>query len=203
MNNLKEDIKKIYEFVNCEFNIEDKDQIKAVKESLTLEKIEILDNMLNEYNKQVKSLKRKEQQKKAQERFKKAGVNLKIEEYEIFEYEAKAKNMNMSQFVKSALDSFIKKEKVEMVDKSILEGLNRKYEAIEEENKQIKLAITQEKEKSIKFQKNFEVSEKIKNDYKLKIGKLETSLKTEISKFQKIEDMTVFEIIRYKLFKTK
>ncbi len=201
---LKEDIQKIWEFVQCEFNPEDINQVKSMKEGLTLEKIDTLDIMLNDYNKQVKAIKRKELQKQAQARFKKAGVNLKLEEYEIYEIDAKSKNLNMSQYVKKALESLItpKSDKVDKVGAEIvLDSLTVKYEALENTNKSLNSAIITEKQKTLKLEKNTEIMKTNQTTLKAKSEELEKLLKAEKEKNQELEDLTFWDMVKTRLFR--
>jgi DNA repair exonuclease SbcCD ATPase subunit len=141
MNDLKTDIKKIYDFVNAEFDIEDKEQIEAIKESLELEKIEALDIMLKDYNKQVVRLKRAEQLRQNAKKYKKVGTNLKLVDYEKFEQKAMLEEITISELTKKALYAYIAPKTVssEEIDlRNDLKALNQRYEALNAENEMLK-----------------------------------------------------------------
>jgi hypothetical protein len=131
MNNLKEEIAKIHNFVNAEFDIEDNNQVEAIKEGLSLEKIDTLDKMLNDYKKSVSAIRRKEQLRQNAKKYKKIGTNLKLEEFAIFENDAKSKNMNISEYVKSALISFKSVKGVDLPSENETSALKVKYERIQ------------------------------------------------------------------------
>ena len=175
MNNLKEEIAKIHDFVNAEFDIEDNNELEAVKATLSLEKIEMLDNMLNDYKKAVNKLKRKEQQRKAQEAFKQVGTNLRIEEYEIYKNLAESKKMTISQYVKEALNRF----KTVSTDTNVLENelsaLKAKYEAIEAEKK----ALLEQKTTDAKNIENLTQQKNSAENDKQKYFQEMTSLKSK------------------------
>jgi len=142
---LKEEITKIHNFVNTEFDIEDNNEIEAVKATLSLSKIEMLDNMLNDYKKSVNKLKRAEQNRKAQESFKQVGTNLRIEEFEIYKNLASAENISISQYVKNALNRYKNvSNDTNIADNELLtlkpdyEALKGKYEALETELLELK-----------------------------------------------------------------
>jgi len=186
MNNLKEEIAKIHNFVNAEFDIEDNNELEAVKATLSLEKIEMLDNMLNDYKKSVNKLKRVELQRKAQAQFKKIGTNLRLEEFNEYEALAKGENISISQYVKNALNRF----KTVSTDTNVLDSefiaLKGKYEALEEE----KLALLEEIKfdnqniKNLTLQK--ESAEKLKTDYFNQMTSLKTKYEDKKTELQKV-----------------
>jgi len=181
MNNLKEEIAKIHNFVNTEFDIEDENELEVVKATLSLEKIEKLDNMLNDYKKSVNKLKRVEQQRKAQASFTKIGTNLRNEEYEEFKTLALSQGMSISEYVKSALNRF----KTVSTDTNVLENelsaLNRKYEAIKSENERLKSEILEKSTDATNFDKKYSELEETKNGLVLELGNM-TTKKNELEK---------------------
>lgn len=185
MTNLKKELKKIYDFVNCEFDIENESAINEVKESLELEKLDTLDKMIISYKKELKKAvnaeKRKEAQKEAQKNYKVLATNLKLEEFTKYEEDARNKNLTISEYVKNALSAFIAPKKLKEVEipiPKIDNALQSKYEALKRELEEYKV-------------RNMELNKKVvDNNESLK-------LKAELLEKQKLLDS--FEIEKQNL----
>jgi chromosome segregation ATPase len=201
MINLKEQIKKIYDFVNIEFDIENKTEIESIKQGLELEKIETLDNMLKDYNKQVIKLKRKEQQKLAQKAYKNIQTNLKLEEYKKFEEIASIDNISISELTKKALYAFIKPKTVsseELSLKNELEGFKARYEALESHIKVVesdkKLLEEKKLENEIKHNSLKAKYERVEKAFK-KLGKDLIVVNNQIEKYK---SLNIFKKLLFK-----
>jgi len=197
---LVSEITDIYNFVNKEFNIEDNSILDEIKRDLTEENIIILDNMLHNYNKKVKVLKRAEQQRKAQKLYKKIGTNLKEEEYLPIEEKATELKISISELVKLSLKAFIGSKTAdseEMVALKDLDALKAKYDTIESELKSKTNDILALNEKLTENTKNIEENKSLK----LEITRLEkdknllttdiSKLKTENIRLKLLEDETI------------
>jgi hypothetical protein len=179
---------KIFEYVNTEFNIENVSELEAVKESLGLEKIDTLNDMLKDYKKAVKKAvnaeKRKQAQREAQKDFKKLATSVKVGEFEKYENDAKSKNLTISQYVKKSLESFIGSKTVS-VDKVLVENetkaLTAKYEALKAEIRMNKEVI----ENHFKYYEKMEI---FKTDSKAEIERLK-SVKPDNSKSEEVENL--------------
>jgi len=181
--NLKEQIKNIYDFVNLEFDIEDKEELEGIKEGLSLDKIETLDKMLKDYNKQVIKLKRAEQQRQAQKAYKKIGTNLKLEEYNKYAAIAEIDKISISEFCKKALERFIEPKKVsseEIAVKNELEALKGNYEALESTNKDLLTTLTTQKVEIEDLKKTNQIKTNQNNTKNSEIN----DLKNEIEELQ-------------------
>jgi len=183
---LKEEMTKIHNFVNTVFDIEDSNELEVVKATLSLEKIEMLDNMLNDYKKSVNKLKRVELQRKAQAQFKKIGTNLRLEEFNEYEELAKGQNISISQYVKNALNRF----KTVSTDTNVLDNdliaLKDKYEVLETE----KLELLEQKTTDTKNIENLtqqkNSAEKLKDTYFEEMTTLKTKYEDKKTELQKI-----------------
>jgi len=121
---LKDKLQEIYNFVEIEFDIEDKNAIEAIKAKLTIEKIEKLNLMLKNYKKNVNKLKRKEQSRLQQKKYKKIGTNLKLEEFSKYEEHSKKLNLTISAYTKKALEAFISKKNTQAIQNHSLKELD-------------------------------------------------------------------------------
>lgn len=218
MSNLKEEIKKIYEFVNIEFNINDKEELEAIKDGLGIEKIETLDIMLNDYKKAVNKALRREKQKQAQAKFKKIGTNLKLEEFERYENDAKSKNLTISEYVKKCLEGFIGSKTVEAVKvpieidlkpykqdiarlKAEIETLkdtksiskNNEVEKLENEIIKLEKATIKRENEMLKIRENFAESQRVYVD-RLKTKEEEVEKLLNRNMFQRILNIKVKEL---------
>jgi len=166
IEDLKTDIQKIYNFVNIEFNIEDKEEIEEVKKGLELDKIEALDKMLKDYNKQVIRLKRKEQQKQAQKAYKNIQTNLKLEDFKKYEDYCLIEEITISEMTKKALQAYIEPKTVsseEILAKKDLEALKGNYEALKSTNEGLISSISELKKNNEKLEPE---NENLKNRVK-------------------------------------
>ena len=202
IEDLKTDIQKIYNFVNIEFNIEDKEEIEEVKKGLELDKIEALDKMLKDYNKQVIRLKRKEQQKQAQKAYKNIQTNLKLEEFKKYEEKAMLEEITISEMTKKALQAYIEPKTVsseEIAVKNELGTLKGNYEALETTNKELLITLTTQKEEiedlkhtnKIKTEQNNDKNKDIQ-DLKKQVEELELKIETD----KNYEELTFIQKIK-------
>jgi len=192
MSNLKTEILKIYEFVNSEFDINDKEELEAIKEGLGLEQIEKLDIMLSDYKKAVNKAKRAEQKKQNMKNYKKAGVNLKLEEYEKYEIDATSKSLKMSEYVKKALEGFIAPKTVEADKVSVQNEINpltARYEALKVEVQTLKDSKTTNDKNNETLKTNIEKLESEIANLRIENKKLKTvkpiTIETKTKKVEK------------------
>lgn len=220
MTNLKEQLKKIYDFVNAEFDIESEEAFNKVKEGLELEKLDTLNKMVKDYKKALKKAvnaeKRKQKQKEAQKNFKNVQTNLKMKDYTEIENFAMSENMTISELLKNALLSYIspkKPEAIQISSENDLKVLKGKYNAlkiekerlIEQKTADIEKIAKLEKEKTTYFEnmtslkKENETLEKEKNKYKnlndLKDEDIIT-LKTKNKKLENALEQTKQDILK-------
>ena len=189
MNNLKEELTKIHNFVNTEFNIENEVEVEAVKATLSLEKIEMLDNMLKEYKKALKKAinaeKRKEALRQAQKNYKNIQANLKLEEYLPIEEKSIELKISISELVKLSLRAFLAPKKVEAIQiptEKVDNALKGKYEALERD---LKVKVNTILELNTNNSKLEQIIEDKKTSDSLEISKLKiekTEIDTELEK---------------------
>jgi len=202
MINLKTEITKIYEFVNSEFDINDKEELKAIKEGLTPEKLDTLDNMLSNYKKAVNKAKRAEKAKQNMLNYKKIGINLKLEEYEKYDIDSKSKNLTISEYVKKSLEAF-RSPKTLQVDKASVDKeikpCKQDIELLKAESGKLKAELL-EKQKMIDINLLEIENQQIKivrlNTHKSKTEEsLEINLKDKIKELKELKERNLFQRI--------
>ena len=192
MNNLKELKAKIFEFVNYEFDLEDSQALEEAKQTLTLEKIDTLNNLLHDYKKSVKIALNAEKRKQAlrdnQKNYKKLSTSVKVGEFEKYENDAKSKNLSISQYVKNAVENFIGSKTVSVDKVSIEKELLPYKQDIERLNKQLEES---ERLNNLKI----ENLEKITISFQTENEKLDTELTKyrELFEIQKTENRRLRE----------